>query len=82
MTAIASPCVLICSIDLNTGYCFGCGRTREEIAGWMDYTHDERARIMNTLEQRLAKVVRKPRRLTRRRRAAQRADVQNGENTR
>ena len=23
-----SPCILVCSIDMVTGYCFGCGRTR------------------------------------------------------
>ena len=26
-----SPCILVCSIDMVTGYCFGCGRTRDEI---------------------------------------------------
>ena len=31
-----SPCILVCSIDTKTGYCFGCGRTRDEIAAWMD----------------------------------------------
>ncbi len=31
MAAIESPCILVCSVDMKTGYCFGCGRTREEI---------------------------------------------------
>ena len=35
MTAIESPCILVCSIDMKTGYCFGCGRTRDEISGWL-----------------------------------------------
>lgn len=70
MTEIASPCILVCSIDMKTGYCFGCGRTRDEIAGWMNYTNAERARIMDGLEARLATVERKPRRETRRRRLA------------
>lgn len=70
MAEIASPCILVCSIDMKTGYCFGCGRTRDEIAGWMNYTPQERAEIMDGLEARLATVERKPRRETRRRRLA------------
>ena len=67
---IESPCILVCSIDMKTGFCFGCGRTRDEIAGWMNYTPQERAEIMDGLEARLATVERKPRRETRRRRLA------------
>ena len=74
MTEIASPCILVCSIDMKTGYCFGCGRTRDEIAGWMNYTAQERAEIMDSLEARLATVERKPRRETRRRRLARERD--------
>ncbi|MGN6583716.1 MAG: DUF1289 domain-containing protein, partial [Rhizobiaceae bacterium] len=25
MSGIESPCILVCSIDMKTGYCFGCG---------------------------------------------------------
>ncbi|WP_037081886.1 DUF1289 domain-containing protein [Neorhizobium vignae] len=67
-----SPCTLVCSIDLKTGYCFGCGRTRDEIAAWMDYTDAERRTLMGTLPARLETVERKPRRETRRKRLAQR----------
>ena len=63
-----SPCILVCSIDDKTGYCFGCGRTREEIAGWMDYSDAERRQLMDSLPARLETVERKPRRETRRRR--------------
>lgn len=76
MTEIASPCILVCSIDMATGYCFGCGRTRDEIAGWMNYTANEREEIMGSLDARLATVERKPRRETRRRRLAR---VRSGE---
>jgi predicted Fe-S protein YdhL (DUF1289 family) len=65
-----TPCILVCSIDLNTGYCFGCGRTREEIGGWMTYSDAERFDIMQILPERLATVERKPRRETRRQRLA------------
>lgn len=67
-----SPCTLVCSIDLKTGYCFGCGRTRDEIAGWMDYTDIERRALMEALPARLETVERKPRRETRRQLLAQR----------
>ncbi len=65
-----SPCTLVCSIDMTTGYCFGCGRTRDEIAGWMDYTDGERQVVMDALPARLDTVERKPRRITRRRQLA------------
>jgi Predicted Fe-S protein len=65
-----SPCILVCSIDDKTGYCFGCGRTRDEIAGWVGYSSAERRAIMDELPARLETVERKPRRETRRARMA------------
>lgn len=70
-----SPCILVCSIDDKTGYCFGCGRTRDEIAGWIGYTDAERRSIMTTLPARLETVERKPRRETRRTRMARERDA-------
>ncbi|WP_046120859.1 DUF1289 domain-containing protein [Ensifer aridi] len=65
-----SPCILVCAIDDRTGYCFGCGRTREEIGSWTLYTDAERHSIMLALPERLETVERKPRRETRRTRMA------------
>ncbi|SOC38353.1 hypothetical protein SAMN05892877_10593 [Rhizobium subbaraonis] len=65
-----SPCILVCSIDDTTGYCFGCGRTREEIGGWISYSSDQRRSVMAELPARLATIERKPRRETRRTRMA------------
>lgn len=65
-----SPCILVCSIDMKTGYCFGCGRTSGEIAGWIGYSPEERREIMALLPARLETVERKPRRETRRARMA------------
>ncbi|WP_132956268.1 DUF1289 domain-containing protein [Rhizobium sp. BK251] len=65
-----TPCILVCSIDIATAYCFGCGRTREEIGAWMGYSDEERHRIMAVLPDRLATVERRPRRETRRQRLA------------
>lgn len=70
MSLIESPCILVCSIDDKTGYCFGCGRTSQEIGMWISITADERRRIMNELPARLETVERKPRRETRRSRMA------------
>lgn len=70
MTAIESPCILVCSIDDRTGYCFGCGRTRAEIAGWIAMTPQDRRAVMAELPARLQTVERKPRRETRRARLA------------
>lgn len=70
MTAIESPCILVCSIDMKTCYCFGCGRTRDEISGWIDMTPEARREVMAELPARLETVERKPRRETRRARMA------------
>lgn len=67
---IESPCILVCSIDMKTGYCFGCGRTRDEIGDWLTMTSAERRAIMDVLPARLETVERKPRRETRRQRIA------------
>lgn len=69
-----SPCILVCQIDDKTGYCFGCGRTREEIAGWIGYSDVERRSIIENLAPRLAMVERRPRRETRRTRLARERD--------
>lgn len=70
MSVIESPCILVCSIDRKTGYCFGCGRTKDEIAEWMIYSPQERRDVMAQLPERLEGVERRPRRETRRRRMA------------
>lgn len=38
-----SPCKLICTLDISSGVCTGCGRTREDIAGWIGYSSAQRA---------------------------------------
>ncbi|WP_048648812.1 DUF1289 domain-containing protein [Nitratireductor soli] len=70
MAEIESPCILVCSIDMKTGYCFGCGRTREEIASWLTMQPGERHAVMEALAARLETVERRPRRETRRARLA------------
>ncbi|MCO6186245.1 DUF1289 domain-containing protein [Rhizobium sp. L1K21] len=65
-----SPCILVCSIDDKTGFCFGCGRTISEIGSWASLTDAERRAIMTVLPARMETVERRPRRETRRQRIA------------
>ena len=67
---IASPCILVCSIEPTTGYCWGCGRTTSEIGGWSVYSDDQRDAVMADLPKRLASLPERERRLTKRRRLA------------
>ncbi|WP_407864978.1 DUF1289 domain-containing protein [Phyllobacterium phragmitis] len=67
---IESPCILVCSIDAKTGYCFGCGRTMDEIGAWTMMSPERRREIAAALPARLETVERKPRRETRRARMA------------
>lgn len=39
---IQSPCVKLCVIHEESGFCMGCYRTRHEIAGWSRMTDAER----------------------------------------
>ncbi|MBB6506839.1 hypothetical protein F4695_000158 [Rhizobium soli] len=38
---------------MKTGFCVGCGRTGNEIAGWTGFTDDERIQLMDLLPTRL-----------------------------
>jgi hypothetical protein len=63
---IESPCNLVCTLDPSSGYCFGCGRTGDEIACWASLTATERRALMDRLPDRLAMLARPPRRQTQR----------------
>lgn len=60
--AIESPCVKICVVDPETGFCIGCGRTRAEIAGWLSLEPGERRAIMDRLGERVSNLTRAKRR--------------------
>lgn len=47
-----SPCVAICVIDPRSGWCQGCRRSIEEIAGWMRYTAEEKRAVLARLAER------------------------------
>ncbi|MFN0262939.1 DUF1289 domain-containing protein [Tepidamorphus sp. 3E244] len=50
---IETPCIDICRIDPERRLCRGCGRTMDEIAGWVQFTPQQRADIMAVLPDRL-----------------------------
>jgi predicted Fe-S protein YdhL (DUF1289 family) len=50
---IETPCVKICVVDPETGYCVGCGRTRGEIASWLGLDTGARRTIMAGLDERV-----------------------------
>jgi predicted Fe-S protein YdhL (DUF1289 family) len=50
---IDSPCISLCAVSGQTGFCIGCGRQLKEIAGWSSFSEDERAAIRAELPKRL-----------------------------
>ncbi len=49
---VASPCVGLCRLDDQTGFCLGCGRTGGEIAEWSRAPEERRRTIWLSLPQR------------------------------
>lgn len=49
---IPSPCTNVCQMDPDTGYCRGCLRTIDEIAGWLDYSNEEKLAVLERLDER------------------------------
>ncbi len=47
--SIASPCVMVCTVDGASGLCLGCLRTLQEIATWSRMTDEGRAAVMADL---------------------------------
>jgi uncharacterized protein len=46
---IVTPCIKVCAVDGASGFCLGCRRTLQEIAGWSRYSDEERGAIMAAL---------------------------------
>jgi uncharacterized protein len=55
---IETPCIKLCVLEPETGYCIGCGRTRAEIGSWLDFSAAERHQMMAVLEARVATLTR------------------------
>jgi len=50
--AIESPCISVCVLDDDTGFCKGCWRTRDEVAIWSRVDNVTRLEILERLRQR------------------------------
>ena len=51
-----SPCVGICKLDPETGFCIGCARTGGEIADWMAMDEDRHNDVWRQLPERHSKL--------------------------
>jgi len=49
---VESPCISVCQLDEETGYCTGCWRTRDEIAAWGKASPETRLQILEKLHAR------------------------------
>ncbi|MCH4539349.1 DUF1289 domain-containing protein [Ochrobactrum sp. POC9] len=58
-TTIESPCILVCTIDTETGFCLGCARTLDEIARWSSMSAEERLAVWALLDDRHEIIVEK-----------------------
>lgn len=47
-----SPCNRVCQLDADD-VCIGCGRTRGEIAEWLNASPERQAKIIQAAEERL-----------------------------
>ncbi|MDA7949596.1 MAG: DUF1289 domain-containing protein [Hyphomicrobiaceae bacterium] len=55
-SAALSPCVGICALDQQTGWCMGCGRSGDEIAAWNTMSPAEQNACWDKLEHRLGQL--------------------------
>lgn len=53
VTPIVSPCIKVCAVDGETGWCLGCGRSLEEIVRWVAMGEAGRDAVMDELAPRM-----------------------------
>ena len=51
---LPSPCISICRMNSESGFCEGCLRTIEEIAGWSGMTDADKRSVWRAIELRAA----------------------------
>lgn len=49
---IKSPCISVCAMHEQTGFCQGCYRTIDEIKAWWDMGQEEQKSLLAELEER------------------------------
>ena len=47
--SLSSPCISVCAMDEETGYCRGCFRTLREITEWENYDNARKQQIIDSL---------------------------------
>lgn len=51
---VPSPCISVCRMNAASGYCEGCFRTLNEVAGWSQATDAGKRAVWDLIEQRMA----------------------------
>tara|TARA_E500000331_G_scaffold280823_1_gene274149 strand:+ start:190 stop:390 length:201 start_codon:yes stop_codon:yes gene_type:complete len=59
---LTSPCISVCEINENSGFCIGCFRTRKEIATWRDLDVKDQKELLAQLRLRQGRKKRQNRR--------------------
>lgn len=55
VATVESPCISVCAMKDDTGFCIGCYRTLEEIRGWWDLDNAAKNKVVEaTLERQQA----------------------------
>lgn len=49
---VPSPCIGVCWLSEETGWCEGCLRSADEIRDWMIMTREQKLQLLAVLEQR------------------------------
>ena len=47
---VKSPCIAVCKIDYESGYCIGCNRTIEEITNWGSFNDSQKKKILTEVK--------------------------------
>ncbi|MGH8780706.1 DUF1289 domain-containing protein [Paraburkholderia sp.] len=51
---VPSPCIDVCRMNPATGWCDGCLRTIDEIAGWSSFDDERKRTVWDAIEHRHA----------------------------
>lgn len=58
--AVPSPCVAVCTMNPASDFCDGCQRTIGEIAGWSEFSNDEKRQVWARIGQRRERLAANP----------------------
>ncbi|MEX1250576.1 MAG: DUF1289 domain-containing protein [Hyphomonas sp.] len=53
---IKTPCIKVCAVDGQTGYCLGCARTLPEIGRWVQMGSEGRDAVIASLPARISQL--------------------------